>query len=1013
MSTTRSALPLVGRTAELAELRAALDALGHGRGGVWLVAGEGGVGKTRLGRALMDEATRRGLHVASGRAFPVESGVPYALFADALLPVVRRMPEDALAVLTRGVGELSYLFPLLPSDSAPRPRDTESTDFRSRLHWHFTQFLRGLVAKQPLVVVLEDLQWADTSSLELLHFVVRQMNDAPLFLYCTFNPDQPEPNVALRAMQQSLGGMGLARQRKLEPLDEDAVGELLNRMFGADRTLTRDFATLLYRWTRGNPFFVEETLKALTASGDLRQEDGRWTGWHVDALRLPASVREAVLTRLEVLSTPAREAADIAAVLGGRFSFDRLAATVSMPADTLLDALDELTRARVLEEVPVDDDVVYDFMHPLLRETLYSELGRIRLKLLHGRVAEALERHHGVAAAHHADELAYHFARAQSADAIEKAILYLTRAGLQALRRSANREAADYLAAALERMQQHGSDPEAIIDVAEALAQARQRLGEYDVATELWTRVQQWALSHGEPLRAAAVARRMGLACYWKGALGEALRHLEAGIAWVAAAGTAASGDGAAPDTAHAVALRVRLGTAKAACLQELGRFDDALVAAEEAMQAAGAEADPALLVRIHRTFLQLHLWRGDARLAREHGTRALELAAQQPDRTLAFMAYWAMGVLEAFAGNTEAFDRHLAEAMRLADELHSPVLRAWAAELAVEYASARGDWDEALSVGEEAISMARALQQWTLLPRLLVWTGLIHLGRSEIERGEAYVEEAWRVSGAGGSDAGANVHAVIPAYIGRAGVCLARGDHRGAVRLGEQALEIADRTGYIVWGVHHLLPVIAESYLWVRDLEGAQRTGERLRRDAERLGHRMGLAWADACDALVAWLGGDSARGAVLLREAAEQLEAVPFMPDATRLRRQLAGRLAEIGEKDEAVRELRLVHDRLLSLGMEAELAKARAQFREMGLRPPPRGAGRTQGGSVLTDREAAIADLVARRKSTKAIAGELSISRRTVEAHLTNIYRKLDIHTRGDLADMVRTGRISDED
>jgi DNA-binding CsgD family transcriptional regulator len=346
---------------------------------------------------------------------------------------------------------------------------------------------------------------------------------------------------------------------------------------------------------------------------------------------------------------------------------------------------------------------------------------------------------------------------------------------------------------------------------------------------------------------------------------------------------------------------------------------------------------------------------------------------------------------------------------VRLADELRSPVLRAWSAELALEYASARGDWEQGLAIGEEAIRLARALQQWTLLPRLLVWTGLIYLGRSEIERGEQYIEEAWQLSGARRPGRrGVNVHAVMPAYIGRAGVCLARGDYEGAVRIGEEALAIADRAGYALWGVHRVMPIIAESYLWMRDLEGAVRIGERLRRDAERLGHGLGMAWATACDALVAWLGGDSERGAIMLREAAEQLEAVPFMADATRLRRQLAGRLAEIGDREGAMRELRIVHDRLLALGAETELRKARLQFREMGTRPPPLGSTRSAG--LLTKREMAIARQA--QQSSKAIARDLNIAKRTVDAHLTNIYRKLSISSRRELEELVRRGMLSDE-
>jgi DNA-binding CsgD family transcriptional regulator len=709
-------------------------------------------------------------------------------------------------------------------------------------------------------------------------------------------------------------------------------------------------------------------------------------------------VRDAITSRLETLTPAACEAAQLAAVFGGRFRLQSAAAVLRTEPHVLLGALDELRRTRVLDETEADDEAAYEFAHPLIRETLYDALGRDRARLLHAAVAETLEEQYGEAAVENADELAYHFARSSVPGAGDKAVRYLLEAGRRALAKYANREAADYLATALERTPE--TDTAKVLEISGALARARQRLGEYADALALWERLRVAALAAGDSARAAAVSRRMGLACYWSGAVDDALRHFDEGLA----------------DALHAgdPALIVRLRTAKAACLQEVGRPEEALAVAQAALHAAGEVDDPALHARVHRTFLQLHLWLGDAELAERHGARALELAAQCNDPPLAFMAHWAMGVLNAFRGDATAVERHLHSCYAIADELRAPVLRVWAAELAVEFASARGDWDQALQIGEDAIGLARALQQRTLLPRLLVWTALIHLGRSDFERASTYVDEAWQLSGAGagpGTRAGVNVHAVLPAYIGRAALALARGDYAEAARIGEEGVAVADRTGYTLWAVHRLLPMIAESHLWVRNLAGAQRVGARLGRDSARLGHRLGMAWASACDGLVVWLGGDSERGAVMLRSAAEQLEALPFMPDATRLRRQLAGRLAEIGQRDEALRELRIVHERLLQLGAEQELSKARQQFRELGTRPPPRGRSDKAGGTV-TSRELRVAALVADRKSSKAIARELNISVRTVDAHLANIYRKLDIASRIDLADLVRTGALTAE-
>jgi DNA-binding CsgD family transcriptional regulator len=986
-------LPLVGRTAEIAALQAALDGAMQGAGSCWLVSGPGGIGKTRLGRTLLDEAGRRGWSVASGRAFPVEAGVPYALFADALLPLVRHLDDPALLVMTRGAGELTRIFPWLRGHEAAGG-DLEAPDFRSRLHWHFTQLLRGLAAKQPLVFVLEDLQWADTSSLELLHFVARHTADTPLLLYCTYNSEKLA-GPAVPALERTVRELPRSRMLQLEPLGLQDVEELVCRGFGADPQLTRSFSAQLFGWTRGNPFFIEETLKLLVAAGDLRQEDGRWTGWEISTLRLPPSVRDTIMSRLDALSPAATEAAQLAAVFGGRFRLQNAAAVLRAEPYGVLGAFDELRRARVLDELDAGDDVAYEFAHPLIREALYDGLSRGRARLLHAAVAATLEQQYGDSVLDHADELAWHFARSSGADAGSKAILYLAEAGRHALAKYANREAADYLAAALERVP--ASEHDRIVEISAALAQARQRLGEYADALVLWQRVRLAAVGAGDDVRAAAVSRRMGLACYWSGDVKAALRCFDEGLVHARSAADAA--------------LVVSLCTAKAGCLQETGQPHAALAVATEALEAAANVSAPSIHARVHRTFLQLHLWLGDAERAEFHGHRALELAELSDDRPLAFMAHWAMGVLNAFGGQAAAVEHHLNACYTLADELRAPVLRVWAAELAVEFASARGEWDQALQIGEDAIRLARVLHQNTLLPRLLVWTALIHLGRSDLDRGAAHVNEAWRLSGAGsGVGPGVNVHAVLPAYIGRTALALAQGDHAEAVRIGEEGVAIADDTGYTLWAVHRLLPLVAESYLWMRDLEGARRIGARLGRDAARLSHRLGEAWSSACDALVAWLEGDSERGAVLLRSAAEQLEALPFMPDATRLRRQLAGRLAEIGERDAALRELRLVHDRLLQLGAEVELRKARQQFRELGARPPSR-PGRGQSGMAVTPRELVIARLVADRRSSKAIARELGISVRTVDAHLSNIYRKLGIASREELTDLVRAGGLAE--
>jgi DNA-binding CsgD family transcriptional regulator len=200
-------------------------------------------------------------------------------------------------------------------------------------------------------------------------------------------------------------------------------------------------------------------------------------------------------------------------------------------------------------------------------------------------------------------------------------------------------------------------------------------------------------------------------------------------------------------------------------------------------------------------------------------------------------------------------------------------------------------------------------------------------------------------------------------------------------------------------------MPVISEAALWRSDMDRARHLAERLRRDSQRLGHKLGLAWADACDALVELLKGDKHKSVAMLRNVAEQLEAVPYVPDAARVRRQLARALAETGDREGAMRELRRAHEVFVHLGAVPELDATREQLRQLGARPPVRSV--SPGAAGLTGRE-----LVAARRSNKEIGKALDISARTVSTHLSNVFAKLGVTSRGELADYARKEGLSDD-
>ena len=997
-----STLPVVGREGIRTRLLAGLQSALEGRGRIVLATGERGTGKTHLCRFLRVEAERRGFSVAAGQAYQVEAGVPYSLFSDAFLPLFRAQPPEGLIILSRGgTADLEQLFPGLtglPPETLARTEGESPGETRARVLWTFTEVLRGLAERTPLCVILEDLHWADPSSLEAIHFTARHMADSPALLLLT-RASLPRTELgALAEIERSLLGHPHAEEMPIPALTRTETGILLNKAFGVEEAAAGGFADHLHAWTQGNPFFLEETLKSLVLSGGLYKKGGAWLGWETRELELPRTVRDAVLQRLSRLPDEARGLSELVAVCGGRTPFSWLRTLSPLSEADLLEQLDLLVDREVLTESMGDEGVFYDFRQTLVRETLQNELGLARSQVLHRRVARTLENSFGSRASEHAATLAYHHLRS-SGEGTPNAILHLVKAGRDALVRFGNTEAAGYLRAALSLMDRRQSGGENPVEVEGGrrkviadLARALSRTGEYAEAIPLWSEARELAEAEGSLDDAGECRRRIGIIKSYSGDPRGAVAEYDAILE---------APDGLSPNLLARTRLR------RGVALEELGELDEARREMELVLQMAEELQDPVILAQAHRALVLLHIWTGHPNLVRAHAEQALHLAKDSGALSVEFWTHWGMAVLEGLLGNTQAMAECVAEANRVAVELRSPVLELRSAELAIEQASATGRWDSGIAIGEQAIALARSLSQNTILPRLLVWTSLIYINRGENDLARPLVQEAWEVSGAGQGKT-LNVHGEIPAYIGRGYLALTDGDFREAIRLGQAALEIADRVGYGLWAIHRLVPLLAEAYLWDRDLEGAKAMGRRLRGGSSGIRHRLGLAWAQSCEALVTWLEGDPEGGARQMEDAAQALEDIPMIGDAARLRRMKAGRLADIGDREGSLEELGKVHEIFLRLGAEVELEKTRAMFRDMDARPPRR---TPTGEGELSPRELEIARLVERRNSNKAIARALGISPRTVSTHLSNIYQKLEIGSRGELAAYVQSEGFSD--
>jgi ABC-type oligopeptide transport system substrate-binding subunit/DNA-binding SARP family transcriptional activator len=462
---------LVGREGELALLHERWKEAKAGHGGLAIIHGEAGVGKTRLVEEFALRLRREKSHVLWGRCYEFERVLPYQPFAEALRAALPILSPGELGEFPAWIrAQVGRLVPeLLPetahSGQAPSPLELPDAPTieqeQELLFLGVSLFLSGLGARRALLFVLEDLHWAPETTLQLLHFLARHVTRHPLLIVSSLRPEALSQRHPLHDIQRRLSREGIAHPMLLPSLSPEAVHELVMEMSGAgDSALP--LAQRLYSETRGNPFFLMEIVKSLFEMGVISLHEGRWQGELVRISRrdlpLPPGISAAIQARVCHLSNGAQEAVDVAAVLGREFDLDPLSAVLDWTEGATLDVLDELLRSQLISEGtgPLGRD--YAFSHHKIQEVVYASMPRRRRQRIHCRAALAMEHLYALETAKIASELAFHFEQARQLDEglTGKALGYLQQAGDEARGLYAHQEAVDYYERALALLKEQG-----------------------------------------------------------------------------------------------------------------------------------------------------------------------------------------------------------------------------------------------------------------------------------------------------------------------------------------------------------------------------------------------------------------------------------------------------------------------------------------------------------------------------------------------------------------------------
>ncbi|HEX6608615.1 MAG TPA: AAA family ATPase [Chloroflexia bacterium] len=458
---------LIGRRREVEALERQWQLVAAGQGQAVLIAGDAGIGKSRMLLEMAGRARRQGWRVLIGHCSPYDAHLPYAPLLDALRAYVHTLPlADVAALFGPQAPELLKLLPelaaLLP-DAVPSPALAPAAEKR-RLFEAVYRFLAGLTAERPLLFGLEDMHWADDTSLELLHLLARRISGDAILLFATYRSDEPvaRPGTPWARSIADLERERLITEVRLQPLDPDDIRAMVAEVFALDTPVGAEFVEAVYARTEGNPFFVEELLKALVESGELVPAGPAWDRAPIDRLDLPRSVREAILRRLDGLDPLTLQVVDTAATVGRYFDFAVLQEVTGLSEDALLIAVKQLLNQQLisLERRFGWDHQGYLFRHALTRDAIYERLLPQEQRALHRRVAETLEqiyRQQGSTAGH-LGELAHHY---HSAGGWAQAHGYGVRAGDQARALDANAEAAGHYTRALDAAARLGDVPAA------------------------------------------------------------------------------------------------------------------------------------------------------------------------------------------------------------------------------------------------------------------------------------------------------------------------------------------------------------------------------------------------------------------------------------------------------------------------------------------------------------------------------------------------------------------------
>lgn len=979
---------LIGRAPQLATLERLIVEVRQSCGQVVLIAGEAGIGKSRLVREAQVRAIDQGFSVLQGRCFEPDRVLPFAPLLDLLRDILSTPFATALATALRPAGtDLVRLFPelieILPHAAPESP--SEPGQEKRHLFQALTQVLQSVAAHQPLLLVIEDMHWSDEASMEFLLFLARRVISQPILLLLTCRSE--EMHRSLAHFLAELDRERHSAEITLSRLTKDEVGALIRAIFHLSHPVRPDFLEAIAVLTEGNPFFIEEVLKSLVSAGKILSTEGAWDSTSLSAIQIPRSIAVALQRRLDQVSLPARRLLMLAAVTGRRFDFTLLHHLTQHDEGELVTLIKELILAQLVVEESAES---FAFRHALTRQAVYTGLLTRERRALHRSIAEAMERIYAGSLDTHIADLVYHFYEAGAPD---KVVAYAPRAGEQAQRLYAPRTAVEQFTRALDAARQLSLPP--LLDIYRWRGQAYEALDEFESARGDY----QTALEVAQAQRDHHAA--------W-----HALMHL--GFLW-AARDYARTGD----YLHQALALAREIGDLSTLA-HSLNRAGNWYMHTEWPLEGRHYHQEALAL------FLSLNDWHGQATTLDllgitsyisgdiiagvEYYERAIALFRQLDDpqglaSSLACLAirgasYLCSTVVWPIA-SVAVCTREGEEALTIAHQIGWRGGESFAMSYLGQSLGARGEYTRALELGQSALDIASEIEhlQWMNAAHFLL--GALHLDLLALPAAQRHFERALELAQTMGSSL------VVRTTAGfLASTYIAQQNLPAAASLLDATLDADTPTQTVAQRMAWFARV--ELALARREPAAAMQIIERLIASASNL-ERWGEGaiprlWHLRGKALVAL--GQTAEAEVALLTARDVAQSQGTRPLLWRILLSLGQLYRAEARRDQARTAFEAARAVIEALAAKLQDDAIRNDFLQHAtadiprIAPPSRRSAKQAFGG-LTERERQVAGLIAQHKTNRAIADLLILSERTVEKHVENILSKLGFISREQVA------------